>query len=205
MSDRSGRNSLLPRPTIGTILQTMAWVAAGTAAGVAVFFFVLDASRGVRNGVWSACLSGRSSRMALDARAHHAVYETGTDRTLYWTALTDSDGVPLDRRRHYRIVSGALPARFWSLTLYDGENRLLPNEWGRYSVTSLDVSKQPDGSFAIDVSPRLISGAANWIATAPSPRDDTRFLAYLRLYDIDPTAGRDPASLPLPAIVRMPD
>jgi hypothetical protein len=206
MSHRSSARTPLPPPArIGAILWTAASLAAGAAAGVVLFFAALDCSRGVPNGVWWTYLEGQSPRMALRARARHAIYETGRGRALYWTAFTDSGGEPLDRRRHYKIVSEALPARFWSITLYDTEDRLLPNDWERYSVTSLDVSTETDGSFAINVSPNPIPGAMNWIPSGRSPRDDRRFLAYLRMYGLAPPAGSGPSTLALPAIVRVPD
>jgi hypothetical protein len=204
MNDRgSSRVPLHARAVLEAMVLTVVSLAAGVAAGIGLFFYVLDGSGGVPNGAWSSYVSGSSSQMALDALAHHAIYEIGQGRSLQWTASTDSEGEPLDRRRHYRIVSKALPARFWSITLYDMEDRLLPNEWKRYSVTSRDVVTEPDGSFVVDVSPTILTRASNWIASGATPRGDVSFLAYLRMYSVAP--GRDPAALDLPTIVRLPD
>lgn len=206
MGERSaGRSLRLPRPSIRAIVQTVACAAAGAAIGIGAFFVLLEGSRGERNGVWWTHLGGQENRMDLDALALHAVYQMKAEKALYWTAFTDSQGEPLDRRRHYRILSSALPARFWSLTLYDAEDRLLPNHWERYSVSSLDVSTNPDGSFAVDVSPAFIPGNTNWISSGAASRDERRLLLQLRLYDIDLTARRNPMTLALPKIVRVAD
>ena len=40
---------------------------------------------------------------------------------------------------------------FWSLTVYNGEGYLQPNQYNVYSVNSITAKKSPDGSVAIQL------------------------------------------------------
>lgn len=63
----------------------------------------------------------------------------------YYTAATDDAGRPLDGRCRYRLSGGALPAKWWSITVYDGAGYLVKNDAGLYSLGSaaLGPGEQP--------------------------------------------------------------
>ena len=100
------------------------------------------------------------------------------------------------RRPLRRRSSGLTPqARFWTLTLYDPEGKLVANSVNRYGFTSQEVVRNSDGSFDITVAPRARSG--NWLPTGGIER----YTLVLRLYDspvgVATRAGRE---TPMPSI-----
>src|SRR5581483_6498951 len=94
-------------------------------------------------------------------------------------------------------LSGITPAaRFWTLTLYDPEGRLVANSVNRDSFTSQEIIRNSDGSFNVQIGPRARAG--NWLPTGGIER----YLLILRLYDtpvgVATRAGRE---APMPAIL----
>src|SRR4029077_7247071 len=50
----------------------------------------------------------------------------------------------------YKLTVGNVPVDgFWSLTVYNSEGYLQPNQYNVYSVNSITAKKSPDGSVAI--------------------------------------------------------
>ena len=103
---------------------------------------------------------------------------------IYPTALADSDGALLTGANRYRLVftPGKMPpARgFWSLTLYDSDGFLVPNDAKRYSLgpTHPPLARRGDGSIVILVQrDRPTERRVNWL---PAPAGGFRL--NLRLY-----------------------
>ncbi len=96
------------------------------------------------------------------------------------------------------LVSGTTPAaRFWTLTLYDPDGRLVANAAGRYGFTSQELVRRADGSFDITVAPRARTG--NWLPTGSIER----YALVLRIYDTPVGAAtRTVREAPMPAIER---
>ncbi len=75
-------------------------------------------------------------------------------------------------------ISGTTPqARFWTLTLYDPQGRLIGNAIDRQGFTSQEIVRNADGSFDIVVAPRARAG--NWLPT----NGVDSYMLVLRLYD----------------------
>jgi len=110
-------------------------------------------------------------------------------------ARTDDNGRALDGRCDV-LVSGTTPqARFWTLTLYDPQGRLIGNSIDRQGFTSQEVVRRSDGSFDVTVAPRIRSG--NWL---PTNGVDSYVLA-LRLYDSPVgVATRAAREAPMPSV-----
>jgi hypothetical protein len=113
----------------------------------------------------------------------------GSGDGISFTTSRDDGGRTLDGRCDV-TVSGTTPqARFWTVTVYDPEGRLVPNAVGRYGFTSQEIVRKADGSFALTLSPRARPG--NWLPTGGVER----YLLVLRLYDtpvgIATRAGRE--------------
>jgi hypothetical protein len=120
--------------------------------------------------------------------------------------LGSGDGVAFEARNDDRgkafdgrcdvVVSGTTPpARFWTLTLYDPDGRLVANTVNRYGFTSQEIVRRADGSFDIVIAPRARPG--NWLPTGGVGR----YILVLRLYDtpvgVATRTGRD---APMPAV-----
>ena len=117
------------------------------------------------------------------------------DETIYYTANTDSAGEALHGNCSYRIEGRDPDARWWSITLYGNDHYLIDNPSNRYSVGQTNVVRNADGTFVIRLS--TVSEQGNWIATSPEGFDVT-----LRLYNPGETVKANPATAPLPSIVK---
>jgi hypothetical protein len=110
-------------------------------------------------------------------------------------ALADDNGRGLDGRCD-ALVSGITPqARFWTLTLYDPQGRLVDNTINRQGFTSQEILRHADGSFEITVAPRARAG--NWLPT----NGIESYVLVLRLYDTPVgVATRAAREVPMPAV-----
>lgn len=114
----------------------------------------------------------------------------------YYTATTDDAGAALDGRCRYRVTGGAVPARWWSLTLYDAAGYLVPNDANRFSVPSAALAADERAGWTITVAPDRQPG--HWLPTG----EIDGFALTLRAY-LPPDAGKGtPPRAALPSIVK---
>lgn len=106
----------------------------------------------------------------------------GPGEGLAFTAREDSAGRALDGACRYRLA-GILPeARWWTLSLYDKDGRLMHNPSDRAGFTSTAVLRGAEGAVTVSVAPDLQSG--NWLPSAPG-----KVSLVLRLYDSPISTG----------------
>jgi hypothetical protein len=138
----------------------------------------------------------------IDPYARAIVARTGElpvasgDGIAFYAKSTDR-GEVLDGRCEI-VLAGTTPtARFWTLTLYDPEGRLVANSIDRHGFTSEEVIRTMDGGFTMVIAPRARSG--NWLPTSGVER----YILVLRLYDtpvgVATRAGRDAQ---MPSVIR---
>ncbi|MEE4022065.1 DUF1254 domain-containing protein [Gordonia sp. PKS22-38] len=143
-----------------------------------------------RRGSWSSLATAGHYGSDYVTRAVVATWGLGANEeaeSRYFLADSDSGGARLDGSRTYRLH---LPARrplvpvdpsrggWWSVTMYDEANFLVPNLIGRYSLgpESSALTRNPDGSVDIVLSsrppgdPRLLP---NWL---PAPAGTFRLI-----------------------------
>ena len=152
----------------------------------------------VADGPWRTSLLTGSAQSGPYLRASvalHGLFALNRGETLYYTAYTDSEGKDLDGNCIYHIVGRELPARWWSITAYGGDDFLIDNPAGRYSISKTNVVKADDGNFNITAARH--STAKNWI-----PLKGKFFSLTLRLYNPDARVAADPRAPDLPSINR---
>lgn len=152
----------------------------------------------IQNGPWSTSLETGGTDAGMYTRAYVALtglLALNKDETIYFGATRDSSGAPLDGACAYRIEGRDPDARWWSVTLYGTDHYLIANPSNRYSVSQSNVTRATDGTFVIRLS--ASPEPDNWIATSPDG-----FQITLRLYNPGETIKADPASAPLPSIVK---
>ncbi len=151
-------------------------------------------------GAWTAW--PKSGSVDIDPYARATIARTGelpigTGDGVAFYAHTDDAGTAFDGRCTF-VISGMSPAaRYWTVTLYDPEGRLVANSIDRHGFTSAEVVRDASGRFAINVSPRARPG--NWLPSGGIEK----FVLVWRLYD--PPIGvamRTTKEGPMPAIVR---
>ena len=151
-------------------------------------------------GAWTAWPKSGSVDIDPYARANIArtgELPTGMGDGVAFYASSDDARNSFDGRCTFTI-SGMTPvARYWTITLYNPEGKLVANTIDRHSFTSDEIVRDSDGGFAITVAPLARPG--NWLPTGGADK----FVLVLRLYDtpIGVSTGTTKEG-PMPAIVR---
>jgi hypothetical protein len=119
----------------------------------------------------------------------------GSGDGVAFLARTDDNGRSLDGRCDV-VLSGSTPqARFWTVTLYDPQGRLVANSVERQGFTSQEIVRRADGSFEIVAAPR--ARPSNWLPTGGVES----YILVLRLYDTPVgVATRAAREAPMPAV-----
>ena len=151
-------------------------------------------------GAWTAWPKTGTADVDPYARAGIArsgELPVGSGDGVAFLAAADDAGRALDGRCDV-VVSGITPqARFWTITLYDPEGRLIANPLDRQGFTSQEIVRRADGSFEITMAPRARPG--NWLPTGGAES----YVLVLRLYDTPVgVATRAAREAPMPSIVQ---
>jgi hypothetical protein len=151
-------------------------------------------------GAWTAW--PRSGSVDIDPYARANIARTGELPTgmgdgVAFYAKSDDAKNRFDGRCTF-TVSGMTPAaRYWTITLYDPDGKLVANTIDRHSFTSDEIVRGGDGSFAVTVAPLARPG--NWLPTGGVEK----FVLVLRLYDTPIGVSTGTAKEgPMPAVVR---
>jgi hypothetical protein len=183
---------------------TLAGVVTGVVAGLASVWLAtggLIGAGALRNGGWSTDLTIGSEAANPWVRAQIArvgLLALPRSQTLYFDRTTDEAGAALDARCRYAIAGKAIPARWWSITAYGGDQML---------------SRAANGPVSIDATRLGARAAGDWTVTAgPTDGGETpdlsisgldRVILMLRLYNPD---AADPIALKameLPTVTRL--
>lgn len=146
---------------------------------------------------WPMANAQDANRYARARIARSGDLPLASGEGIAFLALEDSAGKPLDGRCSYRIAPILPPARWWTLTPYDGEAHLLENAAGRQGFTSAEILRESAEEAAIVTGPQAQPG--NWLPTPPGA-----FSLALRLYDSPISTGLGTKdTVPLPAIDKV--
>ena len=151
-------------------------------------------------GAWTAWPKSGSVDIDPYARANIArtgELPTGMGDGVAFYARSDNARNSFDGRCTF-LVSGMTPAaRYWTITLYDPDGKLVANAIDRHSFTSDEIVRDNSGNFAITVAPLARPG--NWLPTGGVDK----FVLVLRLYDtpIVVSTGTTKEG-PMPSVVR---
>lgn len=151
-------------------------------------------------GAWTAWPKAGTREVDPYARATIArtgELPVGSGDGVAFYARADDDGRTLDGRCDVRITGQTPQARFWTMTLYDPQGRLVGNAIERQGFTSQEVVRHADGSFDIVVAPRARAG--NWLPT----NGVESYMLVLRLYDSPVgVATRAAREAPMPTVAQ---
>ena len=129
--------------------------------------------------------------------ARHGLLALARTEAVYFTHTTDDDGAPLSEDCRYRLSGGAMPAGWWSVTLYDARSMLPANTDGALSI---HAEQAGTGAWEAIIAPLRPKGAGHWI----SSRGAGRFDLTLRLYMPDPALISAPGeTLEPPRVTRL--
>jgi len=187
------------RLLFGTLLA----LTVAAAIGLGATWFAITqgtAYGGVTIGAWTAWPKVGTAGIDPYARAMIArsgELPVGSGDGVAFNARADDAGNPLDGRCDV-VLAGITPqARYWTITLYDPEGRLVPNSVQRQGFTSQEIIRRADGTFEITAGPRARPG--NWLPTGGIER----YVLVLRLYDTPVgVATRTGREAPMPTITQ---
>jgi hypothetical protein len=156
---------------------------------------------GVTLGAWTAWPKVGTPGIDPYARtmiARSGELPIGSGDGVAFYARADDTGRLLDGRCDV-VLNGITPqARYWTITLYDPEGRLVANSVQRQGFTSQEIIRRADGSFEIVAAPRARPG--NWLPTGAIER----YVLVLRLYDTPVgVATRTQKDAPMPDIATV--
>ncbi|WP_257425752.1 DUF1254 domain-containing protein [Nocardioides carbamazepini] len=179
--------------------ETLAGMTAAVANGRAAVTADTQAMHAASFPGHNGYLTLSAGTYGTDYRFRAVVAQTGlgaltADQAIYMLAFADRFGSPLTAAKRYVIhlpADWAPPAEaFWSLTLYDAAQYLVPNDADRYVINDRsDLHRNADGSVDLYVQstrPTDPGQAQNWL---PGPASGSFRLAW-RLYA--PTPDRIP-------------
>jgi hypothetical protein len=151
-------------------------------------------------GAWTAWPKSGSADIDPYVRAMIArtgELPTGMGDGIAFYAHTDNFGSPFDGRCTFSISGMTPAARYWTVTLYTPEGRLVANTIDRHDFTSEEIVRDSDGRFTITVAPLARPG--NWLPTGGIEQ----FVLVWRLYDTAiGVASRTAKEGPMPVIER---
>ncbi len=169
--------------------------------GLGATWFALNegiAYGGITVGAWTAWPKNGTPGIdpyarAMVARSGELPIGSGDGITFY--ARADDAARPFDGRCDV-VLTGTTPqARFWTLTLYNPEGKLVANSVERHGFTSQEIIRSATGIFEITIGPRARPG--NWLPTGGIER----YVLALRLYDTSVgLATRSGGEIPMPSI-----
>ena len=151
-------------------------------------------------GAWTAW--PKTGSVNIDPYARATISRTGAlpigvgDGVAFF-ARTDDAGNVLDGRCTFTVNGMTPAARYWTVTLYDAQGRLVANTIDRHGFTSAEIVRDAGGDFAIAVAPRARPG--NWLPSGGVEQ----FVLVWRLYDTPiGVASLTTKEGPMPAIAR---
>ena len=132
--------------------------------------------------------------------ARHGLLALANTEAVYFVRGKDDDGERLREDCDYRLSGGAMPAKWWSITLYQTQDSKLPmNKDEALSVDATSIVTEGDGWEAL-ITPERPTDTPNWI----SSRNADRFDLLLRLYVPKEALLTEPeATLSPPSIKRL--
>lgn len=133
--------------------------------------------------------------------ARHGLLALSREEAVYFTRNTDDTGRRLSDACTYRVTGIALPALWWSVTLYDETSFLPRNTDGAlsYDRTAADTARRSD-AWSFLIAPQRPDIGEPWV----SSRNAGSFDLTLRLYKPSPELIDAPErNLPPPSITRL--
>jgi hypothetical protein len=155
----------------------------------------------IGNGGWYTGLTYGSEQAGMYTRAAvaiEALFALNKSEVIYYTADTDDAGQLLQSSCDYRIEGTNLDpySSWWSITVYGGDNFLIPNEQNRYSYTNKNIEYDENGNFTILLSSTPKTG--NWLPTG----NQNKIILMLRMYNPVPSVYENLDTIELPHITK---
>lgn len=178
-------------------------IVAGLLAGAASGWFTLQ--HGMVQGESYSGWNGSKVTGSVDAdpwtRARVAVsglLALNKSQAIYFSRNTDDSGSRLREDCRYRVSGGAMPARWWSITVYAADNYLPINDDDALSFDQTEAQPQGKAEWSGILSSKLPQGEP-WAST----RNAGDYEITLRLYQPSAQAQANYAAIPMPKVTKL--
>ncbi|MFM5953286.1 MAG: DUF1214 domain-containing protein [Novosphingobium sp.] len=188
-----------PRISLLTLAST---VALGLTAGLLSGWLAITGGMGGQSyaGWYGSSVTGSADAGPwLRARvAVSGLLALNKSQAIYFTRKTDDSGERLREECRYRVSGGALPGRWWSVTVYAADNFLPLNDDDALSFDATEATPDATGQWAAILAPTRPAGGA-WAST----RKAGAFDITLRIYQPSAAAQADFGAIPMPRVTRL--
>ncbi|MEL6255254.1 MAG: DUF1214 domain-containing protein [Bacteroidota bacterium] len=178
----------------------------GLIAGILFSFFRIQSGSGIddvfqKNGLWRFApkmdLAANEYQRALIARV--GLFALRESEVLYYALTQDEEGNPLSSDHIYELTGESFDARYWSFTLYGGDDFLIPNQENRFALN--EVNMEFEDSLKTNYRFHLSKEAygKNWIPSG----DAQEMSLLLRLYNPSPDIYEHAGEIALPQIKKI--
>lgn len=150
--------------------------------------------------VWGTAGNPKSDPYTRAHLARSGRLPITSTNALYYFANTDMTGEPLSSDCEYVIDGTPMNSAWWSLAVYNEENRLIANEAGRHAYSSRNVVRRNDGTYRIVLARTARPG--NWLPTGDSDGLQLLFRIYGPQGSDSTTIGRS-IDDDLPEIIKL--
>lgn len=132
--------------------------------------------------------------------ARHGLLAMAQSEAVYFVRANDDEGRRLSEDCTYQISGGAMPADWWSITLYQTSNSMLPvNTDAALSIDATNIQRDAE-DWRATISNTRPEDTPNWL----SSRNSGEFDLLLRLYVPGEALLSDPeATLVPPSVERL--
>lgn len=142
--------------------------------GLGSSWYMIERGNGMTTrsaGPWVAWVAAGRADADPYTRAHfirRGMLPVSSALALTLEAVVDNEGQRLHSSCEYLIEGDEPPGRFWSLSVFDEQGRLIPNPAERYSYNSATLLRTPGGRFSIALARSARPG--NWLPTGGAGR-----------------------------------
>jgi hypothetical protein len=156
---------------IGNVIM---FVMVAIVGGLGSSWYMIERGSGLTTrsiGAWTAWVAAGRADADPYTRAHfirRGMLPVSSALALSMEAILDSEGQRLHSSCEYLIEGEEPPGRFWSLSVFDEQGRLIPNPAERYSYNSVTALRSPGGRFSIALARSARPG--NWLPTGGAGR-----------------------------------
>ena len=148
---------------------------------------------------WS--IGSESANPYVRARvARNGLLGLRKEEAVYFLKTVDESGEPLSEACTYRVSGAALPAGWWSITLYDSDSRLPMNEDAHLSfdqTKALRSGNGDDADWSFQISANVPESGTAWV----SSKAGGAFDLTLRLYQPEQSLLDDPTTTLMPPTI----
>jgi len=118
--------------------------------------------------------------------------------TIYFLKNDDNEGAALNSSCSYEVSGTDLDARWWSVTVYDGETLdYIKNEDNRSSWNSVALGREEDGTWRFTIAPSR-PATGQWLPSQAEPNQPIELL--LRLYNPSEETRAKAPNIALPRV-----